>query len=111
MARLRFHPYSIIMALLLAPAPVLAHNGAVAIAVPVEGISVDGDISDWPEELRRYPIALVESGGRPGLARKADACWSGEGAVADLYPGGGGAGPSPGLGVPMRGEAAGRGEL
>ena len=26
--------------------PVSAHNGAVAIAVPVEGIVVDGDLSD-----------------------------------------------------------------
>ena len=34
-----------------------AHNGAVAIAVPVEGIVVDGDLSDWPEGMRVYPIA------------------------------------------------------
>ena len=27
--------------------PLSAHNGAVAIAVPVEGIVVDGDLSDW----------------------------------------------------------------
>ena len=37
--------------------PLLAHNGAVAIAVPVSGIAIDGDLSDWPEDLRRYPIA------------------------------------------------------
>jgi hypothetical protein len=30
--------------------PLYAHNGAVAIAVPVEGIVVDGDLSDWPED-------------------------------------------------------------
>jgi hypothetical protein len=28
--------------------PAQAHNGAVALAVPVEGITVDGDLSDWP---------------------------------------------------------------
>jgi len=28
-----------------------AHNGAVAIAVPVEGITIDGDLSDWPEDI------------------------------------------------------------
>jgi len=38
-----------------------AHNGKVAIAVPVEGIVVDGDLSDWPEDMRRYPILLLES--------------------------------------------------
>jgi hypothetical protein len=37
-----------------------AHNGAVAIALPVTGIVVDGDLSDWPEGMRRYPIALPE---------------------------------------------------
>ena len=33
--------------LLLLAVPLIAHNGAVAIAVPVEGIVVDGDLSDW----------------------------------------------------------------
>ena len=36
--------------------PSHAHNGAVAIAVPVEGIVVDGDLSDWPEGMHVYPI-------------------------------------------------------
>ena len=39
--------------------PAVAHNGAVAIAVPVEGITVDGDLSDWPEGMREYPISSV----------------------------------------------------
>lgn len=42
-----------------------AHNGAVAIAVPVEGITVDGDLSDWPADIRRYPIVLPEYGDIP----------------------------------------------
>ena len=42
--------------------PATAHNGALAIAVPVEGIKVDGDLSDWPVEMRRYPIALFADG-------------------------------------------------
>ena len=46
----------------IAPCPVSAHNGAVAIAVPVEGITVDGDLSDWPEGMRRYPIANLAVG-------------------------------------------------
>lgn len=49
---------------LLWPARVQAHNGAVAIAVPVAGITIDGDFSDWPAEMRRYPILLQEDGGR-----------------------------------------------
>ncbi|MBT4500315.1 MAG: hypothetical protein HOC74_21490, partial [Gemmatimonadetes bacterium] len=50
---------------LLHPHPSQAHNGAVAIAVPVEGITIDGDLSDWPEDMRRYPTILPESGVRP----------------------------------------------
>ena len=50
---------------LLVPAVSDAHNGAVAIAVPVEGIAVDGDLSDWPEDMSRYSIALSEHGDRP----------------------------------------------
>jgi ligand-binding sensor domain-containing protein len=42
-----------------------AHNGAVAIAVPVEGITIDGDLSDWPEGMREYPIRIVTQGGDP----------------------------------------------
>ena len=41
---------------------VQAHNGAVAIAVPVEGITIDGDLSDWPAALVAYPIALTDIG-------------------------------------------------
>jgi hypothetical protein len=40
-----------------------AHNGAVAIAVPVEGITLDGDFSDWPNDMQRYP--LRQEGGDP----------------------------------------------
>jgi|APSaa5957512622_1039677.scaffolds.fasta_scaffold38826_2 hypothetical protein len=47
---------------LLLPTSSSSHNGAMAIAVPIEGITVDGDFSDWPEGMREYPIALPESG-------------------------------------------------
>ena len=33
-----------------------AHNGAVAIAYPVNGIVIDGDLQDWPEGMTRYAI-------------------------------------------------------
>ena len=29
-----------------------------AIAVPVEGITIDGDLSDWPQDMVRYPISI-----------------------------------------------------
>ena len=47
------------------PSSVQAHNGRVALAAPVEGIIVDGDLSDWPESRVRYPICLLEGGTRP----------------------------------------------
>ncbi len=43
--------------LLLFVLPAAAHNGRVALVYPVQGITVDGDLSDWPENLPRYPIA------------------------------------------------------
>ena len=43
----------ILLALVL-PAPAPAHNGAVAVAVPVAGITVDGELDDWPPDMVRY---------------------------------------------------------
>jgi hypothetical protein len=48
--------------------PAAAHDGSIAIALPVEGITIDGDLSDWPEELPSYPISLLSDGDR-GVAR------------------------------------------
>ena len=45
--------------------PADAHNGAVALAVPLEGITVDGDLSDWPQGLRHYAITRPEFGVEP----------------------------------------------
>ncbi|MFT7694817.1 MAG: signal transduction histidine kinase, partial [Candidatus Latescibacterota bacterium] len=36
--------------------PIFAYPGKVALAYPVADIAVDGDLSDWPEGLVRYPI-------------------------------------------------------
>ena len=46
-------------------APAMAHNGAVAIAVPVEGITIDGDLADWPGEMQWYPISITAGGAPP----------------------------------------------
>ena len=53
-----------LLAAALAP-PLDAHNGSVAIAVPLEGIAVDGDLSDWPPGLVEYPITFTEWGDAP----------------------------------------------
>jgi len=45
--------------------PAQAHNGAAAFAIPLRDIRIDGDLSDWPEDMARYPIALPEFGVRP----------------------------------------------
>ena len=61
-------PVGLIAALLLLTAlscPSDAHNGAVAFAGPVDSITVDGDLSDWPEGLHQYSIARVGAGGPP----------------------------------------------
>lgn len=42
-----------------------AHNGPVAIAIPVEKIAIDGDLSDWPQGMVRYPIANADYGDTP----------------------------------------------
>ena len=42
--------------LLWSPDGAQAHNGSIAITTPVEGIVVDGDLSDWPQNIIRYPL-------------------------------------------------------
>ena len=36
-----------------------------AVATPVAGITIDGDLSDWPADLTRYPMAFPEYGEPP----------------------------------------------
>jgi len=51
---------------LLAPAgPARAHNGGVAVAYPIRGITVDGDLSDWPESRQAYAIERTLVGPAP----------------------------------------------
>lgn len=39
--------------------PSSAHNGAVAIALLVDGIEIDGDLSDWPASTVLHPIRIT----------------------------------------------------
>jgi CubicO group peptidase (beta-lactamase class C family) len=50
------------VAMFIASSPTFGQNGAVALAYPAQGITVDGDLSDWPKGLQTYPIARVEFG-------------------------------------------------
>ncbi|MCC7262635.1 MAG: response regulator [Candidatus Latescibacteria bacterium] len=56
----------ILFAFLAAPAiPAQAYNAQVAVATPVTGIALDGDLSDWPPGLTRYVITFPEYGEAP----------------------------------------------
>jgi hypothetical protein len=56
--------------ILLALAGLLVHspgtthgqNGTLGVAYPIQGITIDGDLTDWPKELRSYPIERIEFG-------------------------------------------------
>ena len=58
------HLFCLLIAFAMGTA-VYADNGVVATAVPVSGIVVDGDLSDWPTSLVSYPISYPESGDVP----------------------------------------------
>jgi hypothetical protein len=44
-----------LLAALLA-VPAAAHNGLLAIGYPLAQITIDGELSDWPTNLPRYPL-------------------------------------------------------
>ena len=56
---------SLIICLLALSTATHAQNGAAATAMPISGITVDGDLSDWPESLTQFPISYPESGDPP----------------------------------------------
>lgn len=45
--------------------PSEAHNGAMAFAYPVEGIVIDGDLSDWPSDIQFHEVTKAEYGNTP----------------------------------------------
>lgn len=48
--------------LVLAIPIIQAHNGAVAYARPMDAVAVDGDVSEWPAEMIRYPMEKIRVG-------------------------------------------------
>ena len=57
-----------VLSVLLLHGSVHAHNGAVAMAMPVEKIAVDGDLSDWSATMRWYPVTVLGIGLPPSGA-------------------------------------------
>ena len=45
----------------------------IALGYPVEGITVDGDLADWPEDMIRYPVLFQEYGDKLRGARDFEA--------------------------------------
>ncbi|AEV99991.1 hypothetical protein A4D02_25110 [Niastella koreensis] len=45
--------------------PGWAHNGSIAYAYPLGAITVDGNLSDWPGNAQKYPIAMDLSPAKP----------------------------------------------
>ncbi|MBT4498875.1 MAG: hypothetical protein HOC74_14195 [Gemmatimonadetes bacterium] len=54
-------PKALLLILLLCCEAAHAHNGAVAIAFPATGITIDGDFSDWPAGVQWHPVARTSS--------------------------------------------------
>ncbi len=75
--------------LLLIAAPADAHNGAAAVALPGRGITVDGDLGDWPADAARYPVANTEFGVNPrdSLDLRAQVRFAWDPAASALYVG------------------------
>lgn len=54
-----------LMGLLLPLKLAHAHNGRVRLAYPLEDITIDGDFSNWPDNLRRHLVSLAQYGVEP----------------------------------------------
>ncbi|MEM7384310.1 MAG: serine hydrolase, partial [Verrucomicrobiota bacterium] len=50
---------------ILALATSHGHNGGSMVAEPVEGIRIDGDLSEWPDTLTAYPLRHADFGDQP----------------------------------------------
>jgi signal transduction histidine kinase/ligand-binding sensor domain-containing protein len=48
----------VLLLIIFCSIPASAHNGRLALAEPLTGIVVDGDLSDWPQSIASYPVDL-----------------------------------------------------
>ena len=55
---MKFRTTLYLLLLSLHSLPARAHNGAIAVALPVSDIAIDGDLSDWPAGMQSYPVGL-----------------------------------------------------
>ena len=55
------HVFSLILLslMLVIPDPSPAHNGAIVLAHPIDDITIDGDLSDWPRSVDSHPLEHV----------------------------------------------------
>src|SRR4030095_12555707 len=65
LVNLSFRFVAIITFCLMISFPLFAHNGKVAYAYPLEKITVDGDLSDWPQNATKYFIQTEFSDSKP----------------------------------------------
>jgi ligand-binding sensor domain-containing protein len=61
---------------LLPPAALQAHNGASLQIYPLDGIVLDGDLSDWPADLPSHPLTHSEYGEPPLIPEDLQASFS-----------------------------------
>ncbi len=57
--------YSALLLLFGLSTSAAAHSGRVALAYPLGNITLDGDLSDWPDDFVSYPIATHRAGDPP----------------------------------------------
>lgn len=58
-------PLALLLAVCLVTGPSHAHNGAATVALPLAGITADGDLSDWPDSVTWHTLEVLGIGQRP----------------------------------------------
>jgi CubicO group peptidase (beta-lactamase class C family) len=73
---IRTLPYALLYLLCyLLPSPTYADNGARAFVFPLTGVTVDGDLRDWPATLKRYAVDYYHFGAEADGADDLNAYW------------------------------------
>ena len=66
--RLNKHIVPVFIVSLFASVASRAHGGdsTIAVAFPVDSITIDGNLSEWPTDIQTYPVTHVDYGVKPG---------------------------------------------